>query len=142
MKKRTSKIFAVAMALVMMLSMTLVLTSCGGSDPQTFEEYVAANPELQEELDDAMASSAQDGLDVKVEIKENTIVYSFQFEETLDEEQAAQAVEIFEQYMDSASSLFEGIADSCEEETEIDGIKCQVIYLNGDGSELYNRVFE
>ena len=44
--------------------------------------------------------------------------------------------------MDSASSLFEGIADSCEEETEIDGIKCQVIYLNGDGSELYNRVFE
>ena len=43
MKKRTSKIFAVAMALVMMLSMTLVLTSCGGSDPQTFEEYVAVS---------------------------------------------------------------------------------------------------
>ncbi len=142
MKKRTSKIFAVAMALVMMLSMTLVLTSCGGSEPQTLEEYVAENPEALEELEDAMTSNAQSGVDVKIEVKKNTITCSFQFDVTLDEDEAAQAEEIFEEYMDSASYVFEAIGDSFEEETEIDGIKCQVIYLNGDGSELYNRVFE
>lgn len=140
MKKRTSKLFTVALALVMMLSMTLMLTSCG--DPETLQEYVEANPEVQEELDSAMAESAQDGMDIKVEIKENTILYTYKFDQTLDKDQAEQATELFESYMDKASGVFENIAQSCEEETKIDGIKCQVIYLNGDGSELYNGVFE
>ena len=35
----------------------------------------------------------------------------------------------------------DAVAES-EEETEIDGITCQIICKNGDGSELYSQTYE
>ena len=140
MKKRTSRFFAIALTLVMALSLTAVLTGCG--EEKTLENYFAENPEEQEALDQQVSSLSQPGMDMKVEIKENAIIYDLQFEETFNEEQTEQYKEVFATYMSSLGPTFEGIAKSCEEQTEIDGITCQVIFKNGDGAELYNETFE
>ncbi len=140
MKKRASRFFAIAMTLVMILSMTAVLSGCG--EEKTLENYFAENPEEQEALDEQLASLEQPGMDVKVEIKDNAIIYSLQFEQTFDEEQAKQLSEAFESNLGALGSFFEGIAKTCEEETEIDGITCQIICKSGDGSELYSQTYE
>lgn len=140
MKKRASRFFAIAMTVVMVLSLTAVLAGCG--EEKTLESYFADNPEEQKELDEQLASLEQTGMDVKVEIKDNAIIYTLQFEETYDEELAKQLSDAFEDNLGSLGPAFEGIAKTCEEETDIDGITCQIICRNGDGSELYNKTFE
>lgn len=140
MKKRASRFFAIAMTLVMVLSMTAVLSGCG--EEKTLENYFAENPEEQEALDQQVSSLSQPGMDMKVEIKENAIIYALQFEETFDEEQVKEFKKVFATSMKSLGPTFEGIAKSCEEQTEIKGITCQVIFKNGDGAELYNETFE
>lgn len=140
--KKTSKIFAVLLSLVMVMSATVALTSCGSDEPNTLEKYIADHPEEQKAMDDAVASYAQDGMAVDVQFKGNTIIYSFKYDETYDEDTVEQMKSYFDGAMESVGSVFENIAKTCEEQTEIEGITVQVLYLNGDDSEIYNKTFE
>ena len=139
--KKTSKIFAVLLSLVMVMPATALLTSCS-SDPATLEDYIADHPEEQKAMDDAVASYEQDGMSVDVQIKGNEIIYSFKYDETFDEDTVEQLKSYFEGAMGGVSAVFEGIAKSCEEQTEIEGITVQVLYLNGDDSEIFSQTFE
>ena len=141
-RKKTSKIFAVLLSLVMIMGVTAVLTGCGSDEPNTLEKYIADHPEEQKAMDDAVASYEQDGMAVDVQIKENLIIYSFKYDETFDEDTVEQLKGYFENAMGSVGSVFENIAKTCEEQTEIKGITVQVLYLNGDDSEIYSQTFE
>lgn len=124
------------------MGVTAVLTGCGSDEPNTLEKYMADHPDEQKAMDDAVASYKQDGMAVDLQIKENTIIYSFKYDETFDEDAVEQMKSYFDGAMESMGSVFENIAKSCQEQTEIDGITVQVLYLNGDDSEIYNETFE
>ncbi len=136
MKKRTSKLFTVALALVMMLSMTLMLTSCG--EPSTLEEYLAEDAELQEQLD-TLAASQQD---MTVEIKGNQILYTYTMPQQIEEDLLEDVKAQFEKAMEGYGSTFEGIASTCEEQTKIKGVTVKVSYLNNDGSEIFSQEYK
>ncbi len=139
--KKTSKFFAVLLSLVMVMSVTVALTSCS-SDPATLEDYVADHPEEQEAIDNVASTFSQDGMSVEVQIKGNAIIYSFKCADTYDEDTIEVIKASFEQSKDKFNTVYGNIAKACEEETEIDGITVQIIFINGDGSEFYNETFE
>ena len=120
--------------LAMLVGMTMILAACGGGaadEPMTLEKYAADDTEIQESIDSAMADS-----NVLVEIKENSIIYTFDlstmegYTEELAKSEAI--IEALESALDSAGSTFGGIAKSIEEATEISGISTVVNYTWGD----------
>lgn len=135
--KKTSKIFALAMTLVMIVSAAMIFTSCGG--PETFEEFVNSNEELKTQID-GIAQSDDNGA-MTVEVKENKIIYTYKYSQTYDSAAVEQMKTYFEEYMDSIGSQFESIAKTCEEQSEITGITVDVIYLNGDDAELFKATY-
>lgn len=136
MKKKESKVLALILMLAMVMSVSMLMTSCG-SDPSTLEEYVAQDSDLQEQLD-SLADS-QEGM--AVEIKDNQIIYTYTYPQQIDEDVLDDVKAQFESAMESTASTFEGIASSCEEETGISGITVKVVYLNNDGSEIYSNEY-
>ena len=135
MKKKESKVLALILMLAMVLSVSMLMTSCG--EPATLEEYVAENADLQEQLD-SLAKS-QNGM--TVEIKENQILYTYTMPQQIEEDLLDDVKAQFEETMESYGSTFEGIASTCEEQTKISGITVKVSYLNNDGSEIYSQEY-
>lgn len=136
MKKKESKVLALILMLAMVLSVSMLMTSCG--EPSTLEEYVAEDAELQEQLD-SLAKSQED---MTVEIKENQILYTYTMPQQIEEDLLEDVKAKFEETMESLGSSFESIATSCEEQTKISGITVKVTYLNNDGSEIYSQEYE
>ncbi len=136
MKKKESKVLALILMLAMVLSVSMLMTSCG--EPSTLEEYLAENEELQEQLN----SLAESQEDMTVEIKENQILYTYTMPQQIEEDILEDVKAKFEETMESLGSTFEGIASTCEEETKIKGITVKVTYLNNDGSEIYSQEYE
>ena len=126
-----------ALTIVMVMTVSMLFAGCGKS--QTFEEFCKSDEELMNQLESINMDT--DDYSMTVEIKDNDVIYSCKYKTTLDEEQAAVVTEYFEQYMNGVSSTFESIAKQCEEQSEIDGIKVKVEYLNGDGSDFYSQEF-
>lgn len=120
--------------MAMLLGMTMIMTACGGGsadEPMTLEKYAAGDADIQKTIESAMADS-----NVLVEIKENSITYSFDlstmegYTEDLAKSEVIQAT--LESALDSAGPTFGGIAKSIEETTEITGISTVVSYTWGD----------
>ena len=84
-------------------------------------------------------SSSTEGLEVAVE--DNTIIYTYTYDNTLDSSMIESVSEQLEKTIDSSESTFRSMADSLEEESGIDGITIRVIYLNNDGTELVNKEY-
>ena len=122
--------------LAMLVGMTMLMTACGGGsgaeeEPMTLEKYVQGDAEVQQSIDQAMADS-----NVLVEIKENSIIYSFDLA-TMDgyTEELVHTAEIkdaLQSALDSAGSTFGGIAKSIEDASGIAGITTVVNYNWGD----------
>lgn len=128
MKKRT---FIVLM--IMALIASLCFTACGkkGGKAETLESYCKDNPEVQSQIDQAMADS-----NVKVEIKDNEIIYTFDLStmEGFTEEAAkSDAVKsALENALTQAGGTFGNISKNIEESTEITGVTTTVNYTWGD----------
>lgn len=130
--------------LAMLVGMTMLMTSCvnniinnsngGGAaeeEPMTLEKYVQGDAEVQDAIDSAMNDS-----NVLVEIKENSIIYSFDLS-TMEgyTEELAHSEEIqtaLQSALDSAGGTFGGIAKSIEDASGIAGITTVVNYTWGD----------
>ena len=123
--------------LAMLVGMTMIMTACGGSggaaeeEPMTLEKYVQGDPEVQQSIDQAMNDS-----NVLVEIKENSIIYTFDLS-TMDgyTEEIAKTEEVkaaLQSALDSAGGTFGGIAKSIEDTSGLTGITTVVNYTWGD----------
>ncbi len=134
MKKDTLKKSLFVTKSILLISMMVLFTGCGGGT-ETLEDYVNSNDEIKTEIE----SYSQDGMTVKVE--GNVLTYEYQYPDTYDESMVEEMKTQFESAMESVSSTFENIGTTLEEETEIDGITVRVTYLNGDGSEIYSQDF-
>lgn len=127
MKKRILLIL-----LTILVGMTMIMTACGGSsEPKTLEKYVQNDSSVQESIDSAMSDS-----NVLVEIKDNSIIYTFDlasmegYTEELAKSEEIQAA--LQSAIDAAGGTFGGIAASIEKETGITGISTVVNYTWGD----------
>ena len=123
--------------LAMLVGMTMIMTACGGGggaaeeEPMTLEKYVQGDASVEEAIDSAMNDS-----NVLVEIKENSIIYTFDlssmegYTEELAKSEEIQAA--LQSALDSAGGTFGGIAKSIEEASGIAGISTVVNYTWGD----------
>ena len=127
MKKRLSFILLMVLA----IAIVMCFNACGKDEPMTLEKYVQDNSDVEESIDNAMAES-----NVLVEIKENTIIYTFdlsKMEDYTEELAKNDAIkEALTKALDAAGATFGGIAKSIEESTEIQGISTVVNYTWGD----------
>ena len=123
--------------LAMLVGMTMIMTACGGGggaaeeEPMTLEKYVQGDSSVEEAIDSAMNDS-----NVLVEIKENSIIYTFDlssmegYTEELAKSEEIQAA--LQSALDAAGGTFGGIAKSIEEASGIAGISTVVNYTWGD----------
>ena len=140
MKKRMSKLFAVAMVLVMVLSVAALTTSCGGT--KTLEDYVNGDKEVSKQLNDAGEQFSNDAMKAEVIVKENTLTYAYTYTDTYTKEQTKKMVPLFEKALEGYTATYEGIRDNLEKESEIEGVVVKITYYNGDGSEIYTKTYE
>ena len=119
--------------IVMLLAMTALFAGCGG--PSTLEEWISSDSEAQATLEEM----STDELDVTVE--GNTLVYTYTYAQVIDASLVDAVSQQLDETITNSSSTFTNVADTLEEESGIDGITVQVIYLNGDGTELLNKTF-
>lgn len=124
--------------LAMLVGIAMIMTtacSTGGStadeEPMTLEKYVEGDPEVQQSIDRAMSDS-----NVLVEVKENSIVYSFDLskmdgytEELVHTEEIQSALQ---SAIDGAGGTFGGVAKQVEETSGLTGITAVVNYTWGD----------
>lgn len=120
----------------LMVAMIIMLSGCG-SQPSTLEEYISNDEEAMTTLESV--SSSTEGLEVDVE--DNTIIYTYTYDNTLDSSMIESVSQQLEKTIDSSESTFRSMADTLEEESGIDGITIRVIYLNNDGTELVNKEY-
>lgn len=112
---------------MLIAAVTLMCFTACGKEEMTLEKYVADNPEVQENIDSAMAGS-----NVVVEIKGNDIIYNFDLStmEGYTEEKAKDEaiISALEDALSAAGGTFGNISKSIEESTEISGISTIVNY--------------
>ena len=119
--------------IVMLLAMTALFTGCG--EPATLEEWIANDSEASATLEEM----STDELEVTVE--GNTLVYTYTYDQVIDSSLTDAVSQQLDQSITSSASTFTDVADVLEEESGIDGVTVQVVYLNGDGTELLNKTF-
>ena len=126
----------------MVMSVTVALTSCS-SGPATLEDYIADHPEEREALEESKSSYASmEGINFDIQVKDNTIIYLFEMENTVNQSIASEMKTAFENLMENSKTMIKAQLVHLEDQTEIDGITLQMLFLNGDDSEIYNETFE
>lgn len=140
MNKKSSKVLLTSIMLILTLSMMALLTGCGGTP--TLEEYVNDNPKEQETLDASAKAMSQNGMDAKVEVKDNTMTYTCKLDETIEESQLDTAKKTFEQYMEVMKPTLQSTVKQLEKDTEIEGIAITFIIIDAAGTEVYNSEFK
>ena len=134
MKKKS--VVLMVLAMVMILSMSFAMASCGEKEDPTLESYIASDEEAKAEIEEMAEAN-----DLAISIVGNELTYTYKYDQTFDEDTAAMISEQLESAMSSMDSTFSGIAADLEEQTEISGITVVVVYQNGDGSELYSQTY-
>ncbi len=132
-RKNITKVFALLMCLL--LSVTL-LTSCGGSD-KTLEDYLSENTEAQEKIE-----ATGEKIGATIEIKDNSIIYTFKSEEQLNDENAKAMKSSLEEAFDLYEDILEKQIDEIEEDSGLDGVNFKIIYQNKDGETIYEEVID
>ena len=119
--------------IVMLLAMTALFTACGG--PATLEEWVAGNSEASATIEELNTN------ELSVEVEGNTIVYTYTYNQVIDSSLVSAVSQQLDTTITESAATFTNLADVMEEESGISGVSVQVIYLNGDGTELLNKTF-
>lgn len=137
------KLCALALAGLLSLSALAGCTSAktivGGNTSSTSAESSSSSEAASEDStasSEPKSSASTDG---------NALVYEYQFtdEYDLSDEDIKQSVlDALKEGCEENASTFEDIADTLESEVGLSGVHVRLVYLNGDGSEIYTHDFE
>lgn len=132
------KLCALALAGLLTLSALAGCTSAktivGGNTSSTSAESSSSSK-----------AASDDSMTIKVYADGNALVYEYQFtdEYDLSDEDIKQSVlDALKEGCEENASTFEDIADTLESEVGLSGVHVRLVYLNGDGSEIYTHDFE
>ncbi|MCR5640746.1 MAG: DUF4854 domain-containing protein [Lachnospiraceae bacterium] len=120
--------------LAMAVTAMTLLVGCGA--PANLEEAVANDKEAKEQID-SMASESG----VAIDIKENTLTYTYDLGMELDDEQKEAVVEQLDASIASNDSVFVDIAKSLEDETGVSGVQVVVTYTDSNGNAIYSATY-
>ena len=135
-------------ALLLTLLCSLVFAGCGemhSGTYQTVQEYIES-PMMQELLAfEAQHPKEDTGFFKEVSAKENTVIYSYTFEEPLDLSDPAKKARVQaaleESCLHAAADHTAILTDLRAIVEEKDTVALRVIYKNADGSEIYTYNF-
>lgn len=120
---------AVLMAGVIMATM---LTACGGG-PSTLEGMIEKSPEAKA----AIEEQCKDGQ--TVEVKGDSLIYTYKFEETFKGKDVKTVKKDIEKKMEKSRLQFQMTAAALKESAELEKVSVKIVYLNGDGKEIYSE---
>lgn len=104
-----------------------------------------ADPDVKASIDAEIENQTDDNMTIKVYADGNALVYEYQFtdEYDLSDEAEKQSVQdALKEGCEENASTFEDIADTLESEVGLSGVHVRLVYLNGDGSEIYTHDFK
>ena len=85
------------------------------------------------------AALAEQGINMKIKVRGNSLVYSYQYTEDLPDLEAVKAT--LEESLDSVSSTFKVLLQQMK--TEIPSAESIIVeYLAKDGTEIYSKEFK
>lgn len=119
-------------------------SSVGDTEFATLADYLA-DPDVKASIDAEIEAQTDDSMTIKVYADGNALVYEYQFtdEYDLSDEAEKQSVQdALKEGCEENASTFEDIADTLESEVGLSGVHVRLVYLNGDGSEIYTHDFE
>ena len=119
-------------------------SSVGNTEFATLADYLA-DPDVKASIDAEIENQTDDSMTIKVYADGNALVYEYQFtdEYDLSDEAEKQSVQdALKEGCEENASTFEDIADTIESEVGLSGVHVRLVYLNGDGSEIYTHDFE
>lgn len=119
-------------------------TSSGEAMFASLADYLA-DPDVKASIDAEIENQTDDSMTIKVYADGNALVYEYQFtdEYDLSDEDIKQSVlDALKEGCEENASTFEDIADTLESEVGLSGVHVRLVYLNGDGSEIYTHDFE
>lgn len=119
-------------------------SSVGDTEFATLADYLA-DPDVKASIDAEIENQTDDSMTIKVYADGNALVYEYQFtdEYDLSDEDMKQSLQdALKEGCEENASTFEDIADTIESEVGLSGVHVRLVYLNGDGSEIYTHDFE
>lgn len=134
MKKKSTKTILTSILLAMLLAMSMLLAGCGGG-PANLEEYINSNDELAQEIESYSTSG------MTIDVTENTLTYTYKYDQTFDESTAALMSTELEKAMSSMGSTFESVRDTLIEETGFSDIVVKIVYTDGNDTVLYESEY-
>lgn len=119
-------------------------SSTGDAMFATLADYLA-DPTVKASIDAEIENQTDDTMTIRVYADGNALVYKYQFtdEYDLSDEATKQSVQdALKEGCESEAETFENIASTLESEVGLSGVHVRLVYLNGDGSEIYTHDFE
>lgn len=114
------------------LAVSILMTACS-SGPTNLETMIGQN----ESAKTAIEAQCKDGQ--TVEVKENCLVYTYKFDSTYKSGDLKKVKADITKELESSRLEFQKAAAALQESSGIEKINVKIIYLNGDGKEIYSE---
>lgn len=129
----------ISILIIMTMMMALVMSSCE-SKPKTLEEFVNNDEDAMEDIQETADESG-----LKVEIKENDVIYSYDISDydgmTEEIAKGDQMVSALESALGDATDTFTELCSDLEEESGIEGVRILVNYTYKD-ENLVSKTYD
>lgn len=127
------KVLNVALSVLIAASMMFSMTACG---KMTLESFVNSK-EAAETIE--YMNENLDGMTAEFEADGDVFSMIFTLDETIEVVDGTEAA--MNSLFEAQKEVFEDIRDSLIEETGNDNISVRVVYVNGDGTEIFSTEF-
>ncbi len=136
-KKLRAKAGLVLLAAALVMLSMLSFTACGEPKAENLEEYAAAHPEVQEQLEKSAASLGVDVMTVEIGITGNDIDATGTLNDTYGEETLESLIATIKGYGIVIENAARDMVTDLEKDTGFTGISFNIRILNGDGTEVW-----
>ena len=137
MKRSSLIILAIAMILVT----AFALSGCGG-EQKTIEDYLSESPSAQDDIESSLAGIANNDMNYAISYEQNRIILTCTMKTTYKKSVLKTIKKSYKKYMKkNLTEPMENAVSDIERETGIDGVSIQVIINNGNGKEIWSRIY-
>ena len=134
MKIRVMKKTMISIAVALILITLFALSGCGSGNA-TLESYIDSNEEFSQELE----AYCVPGMEMAVD--GNTLIYTYKYEQTFDDEVAELMTRELEKAASSMKENYESIKSLLVEKTEVPDITIKVVYTEKNDDVLYEMEY-
>lgn len=140
-RKNVYYIKKVLALLVCSVVVVMMMTSCGSQN--TLEKSIADDPTAKADIESTETELSEEmGMDLKIEFQDNTMIYTYKYETTYSADAIDNMKGFIDEALESSSTMFEEVIAELEDEFDLSGVNIKIIYQNGDGSTIMEKVFE